>query len=135
MTLDRRWEKFRGGPAMRPGEEIRVTINRKGHIYLSAKAYRAFGKPRAAALYYNRLEDAIAIEPANPRSAEHFQVLKKRNGWVIQASTFCRHYKISVPNTERFIRPELKDGGQVILNLHETVTVGGRRTVEEMKRK
>jgi hypothetical protein len=125
MTLDRKWEKFNGGPAGRMGEDIRVTINRKGHIYLNNKAYRTFGEPKAAALYYNREDDSIAVESANARSNENFQVLNKQNGWVIQASTFCRHYRIKVPNTERFVRPELDAEGNLILALRETVTVGG----------
>ena len=37
----------------------------------------------------------------------------------------CRHYGISVPNTERFLRPDITSDGILILNLRETVTVGG----------
>lgn len=125
MTPDRQWEKFKGGPHTKRGDELRVTINRKGLIYMNPKIYQCFGSPKAVALYYNREDDSIAIEPGYPRFAENFQVVKKQMGWAIHASTFCRHYNIRIPNTERFIRPDLTNEGHLILNLRETVTVGG----------
>ena len=125
MTLDRKWEKFRGGPKASSKEEVRVTINAKGLIYFNARAYQAIGRPKAVALYYSREDDSIAIEPAYERFAENFQVVRKKTGWAIHASTFCRHYKIRVPDTERFLRPDLTNEGQLILNLRETVNVGG----------
>ena len=48
MSLDRQWEKFRGGPTASNAERIRVTLNREGLIYMNAKAYAAFGRPKAA---------------------------------------------------------------------------------------
>lgn len=125
MVLDRKWEKFKGGPLERSGEALRVTVNRKGLIYMNAKAYQVIGSPKAVALYYSREDDAIAVEPAYERFVEHFKVVKKQNGWVVHASTFCRHYRINIPNTERFLRPDMTNEGQLILNLKETVTVGG----------
>lgn len=126
MTLDRKWEKFSGGPAVSKAEkELRVTINRKGMIYLSAKMYAVFGRPKAVALFYNREEDLIAVKPAYERFAEHFQFVKLGTGWGVRASTFCRHYRIKIPSTERFIRPDLDAEGHLILNLRQTTTVGG----------
>lgn len=126
MTLDRKWEKFQGGPAQPKGtQEERVTINWKGMIYLSAKTYEVFGRPKAVALYYSREDDSIAVQPTYERFAQHFQVIKKQSGWAVLASTFCRHFGIRIPNTERFLRPDLDKEGNLILNLRETVTVGG----------
>ncbi|MCC7307920.1 MAG: hypothetical protein IT173_10155 [Acidobacteria bacterium] len=128
MTLDRKWEKFRGGPANAFGQSLepRVTINFRGKIFLNRKMYELFGSPKAVALFYSREDDQIAVQPAYDRFAEHFPVRRlPGNGFGIHASTFCRHYNIRVPTTERFIRPELTAEGQLILNLRETVTVGG----------
>jgi hypothetical protein len=82
MTLNRKWEKFKGGPASGPrGEQaVRVTINRKGLIYFNAKAYQVLGRPKAVALYYSREDDAIAVQPAYERFIEHFIVMKKQMG-------------------------------------------------------
>ncbi|MBX3292294.1 MAG: hypothetical protein KF881_05295 [Acidobacteria bacterium] len=127
MELERGWEKFRGGPADRTKYEnvVRVTINRKGMIYMNSKMYQLFGKPKAVALFYNREEDAIAIRPAYERFIEHFEVVKKQAGWAIHAASFCRHYRIRVPTTERFLRPDIDNDGNMILHLRETINVGG----------
>jgi hypothetical protein len=126
MSLDGKWEKFRGGPAVRLGQaaEARVTINSKGLIYLNGWAFKMFGSPKAVALYYSEEDDAIALEPAYPRFNENFLVVKKQMGWAVHASTFCRHWGIRVPKTERFLYPDLTNEGQLILNLRETVKVG-----------
>lgn len=103
-----------------------MTINHKGLIYMNALAHEAMGKPPAVALYFSRAEDAIAIEPAgNPHSTDVFEVVPKQNGFAIHASTFCRHYKIRVKSTERFVRPQIGKAGTMILRMRETVTVGG----------
>ena len=125
--LERKFEKFRGGPAAQLGKlaDPRVTINRRGLIYLNRKAYESLGSPKAVALYYSREDDSIAIEPAYPRFAENFPAIPKQEGNAIHAATFCRHFGISVPRTERFLRPDLTAEGQLILSLRETVSVGG----------
>jgi len=66
MTLDRKWEKFKGGPLSKGGAEVRVTLNRKGLIYMNAKMYKCLGSPKAVALYYSREDDAI---PSNRRTS------------------------------------------------------------------
>jgi hypothetical protein len=131
--LERNFEKFHGGPAARLGQmaEPRVTINRRSLIYLNRKAYELLGSPKAVALYYSREDDSIAIEPAYPRFAENFPVISKQEGYSIHASSFCRHYGISVPKTERFIRPDFINEGALILNLRQTVTVGFQRAQKE----
>jgi hypothetical protein len=128
MTLDKKWEKFNGGPAasVRSAQEtLRVTINQKGLIYMNARAFQALGRPKAVAIYYSREDDSIALEPAYPRFIQNFPVVQKQNGYVIHASSFCRHFRLKIPLTQRFIRPDVTHEGQMILNLRETVTVGG----------
>lgn len=137
MTLDKKWKRFRGGPAARMGKELkpRVTINCKGLIYFNAWAYKAMGSPKAVALYYSEEDDGIAIEPAYPRFEENFLVVKKQMGYAVHASTFCRDAGIKIPTTERFIKPELTNEGQLILLLRETVTVGGIKRVSKPRAK
>ncbi|MEP7076510.1 MAG: hypothetical protein ABI878_11945 [Acidobacteriota bacterium] len=123
MSLDKRWEKFRGGPA--GGSELSITLNPRGMIYLNEKAYQVFGAPQAVALYYGREDDSIAMEPAYPRFAENFKLVKRETGWCIHASSFFRHFGIRVPVTQRFLRPNLTNEGQFILDLRDTVNTGG----------
>ncbi|MBP9665195.1 MAG: hypothetical protein KBD94_11275 [Pyrinomonadaceae bacterium] len=126
--LNRGFEKFRGGPASGPNKPCvpRMTINSKGTIYLNSTAYNALGRPSFVSLYYSRKEDTIAVEPAAPPSGEDFPVGKKQMGWVVHASSFCRHYRIKIPGTRCFITPEFSPG-IVLLNLGETTSVCYRR--------
>lgn len=134
MTLDRRWEKFRGGPIFRGVPQVRVTINRRGLIYMNERTYKLLSSPQAVALYYCRELDSIALMPANLRNGESFPVVKKQVGWGIHASTFCRHYDIHVKDTEQFLRVDINKSGTMTLPLRETVSVGGikKRTKKEM---
>ncbi len=125
MALESKWEKFRGGELSGSAQTPRVTLNRKGLIYMNSRMYTVLGRPKAVALYYSREDEAIAVQPAYERFSEHFQVMKRQTGWAIHASTFCRHYNIRVPNTERFIKPDIDNDGVLVLLLRETVTVGG----------
>ena len=121
MALERNWEKFNGGPARSAADELRVSINQRGRIYLNARLYQAMGQPKAFAIYYNREDDAIALEPAYPRFIQNFPIVKHMYGWTVHASSFCRHFRINIPSTQRFIRPEITQEGQLILKLRETV--------------
>ncbi|MBK9216479.1 MAG: hypothetical protein IPM59_12965 [Chloracidobacterium sp.] len=125
-TLDRRYEKFQGGPAMSPAgaREPRVTINRKGLIYMNDCAYNKLGRPKFVSLYYSREDDSIAVEPVFPPDPASFPVTKKQMGWAVHGSTFCRHYRIRVPITTRFLAPTIENG-ILVLALRQTVTVGG----------
>lgn len=125
--IDRTFEKFRGGPndKFNTSTKLRATINRKGMIYFNSKLYQAMGSPKAVALYYNREQDIIAIEPATDNLAECFPVVRKQSGWAIHASTFCRHFRIRVALTQSFIRPTPDTNQNIHLNLRETTTVGG----------
>ena len=127
MPIERKWEHFDGGPAAAPGRAgVRVTINRNGLIYMNDRAYELIGRPEAVELYYCRADDAIALEPARPRGERNFLVRKKQGGWAVHASTFCRHYRLSVATTEQFLGPERDSEGKMILSLRGTITVGGK---------
>ena len=124
--LNRGFEKFRGGPASGPNKPkvARVTINSKGTIYLNSTAYNTLGRPAFVSLYYSKKEDAIAVEPTAEPSNEDFPVGKKQMGWTIHASSFRRHYRITIDGTQRFVAPKFSPG-ILFLDLGETTTVGG----------
>lgn len=92
---------------------------------MNRAAHRLIGSPRAVTVYFNRSLDSIALEPAEAENEQSFPVSRKQNGWVIHAASFCRHYNIRVPNTEKFVFPKRDEAGRLILNLRETVIVGG----------
>ena len=51
MTLDREWEKFRGGPRPAAQDRIHVTLNRQSKIYFNTNAYRVMGRPEAVPVF------------------------------------------------------------------------------------
>ena len=110
---------------MNLNNKLRATINYHGMIYLNEKLFAELGSPAAVALFYNREDNIIAVEPAFALNDETFPVQKYQAGRVVRASTFCRHYRIRVPNTEEFRRPNLDPNKTLLLNLRDTITVGG----------
>ncbi len=127
MSMEREWEKFKGGPTVAKQNRLHVTMDRKGVIFMNGNMHRVLGKPAAVALYYNREKDMIAVEPANPRLEQNFPVRQKASGWVICASPFCRHFGIRLSATENFVRPDLDKAGVFLLSLGDTVTVARTR--------
>jgi len=68
----------------------------------------------------------IAIEPASPRLPDSFPVIAAGCGWRINAAPFCRHFGIRIDTRLKFVRPEV-NGNTLLLNLNDTVSVGGWR--------
>lgn len=135
--LDIKFEKFLGGPSHRMDlkNKLRATINRRGMIYFNEKLFAELGSPPAVALYFNREDGQIAVQAAFERSGDAFPVQKHQAGWVVRASTFCRHYRIRVPITQEFLRPIIGPGKTLVLDLRETITVGGIARAKGRKNK
>ena len=133
-TLDRKFEKFLGGPTEAPEQRIYVSITKAGLISLNAKCYRELGKPKAVFLHFSRLDDVIAVEPLDSdRYSASFPLRRNGSGWRISAAPFCRHFGIW-PNgsTERFLSPEIRDG-VLQLKLSETVIINRPRRQRKEK--
>lgn len=126
MTLEREFERFRGGPNEAASKRVHVTISPAKLILLNRNAYHLLGKPAAVHLNFSRNRDIIAIEPASPRLPDSFPVIANVCNWRINAAPFCRHFGISIDTELRFIRPEI-EGNALYLKLGETVSVGGRK--------
>ena len=137
MDLDRKFEKFRGGPTPPFSEKLHITLNRNGIFFFNKNAHRVWGKPLAVYLYFNRENHEIAMVPTTPRGAEAFPLKDKNGGWIIHANPFCRHFGIRLDATEKFITPEIRSDGKLVLNLSQTVNVAFRepRKREMKKRK
>ncbi|MEP7075880.1 MAG: hypothetical protein ABI878_08715 [Acidobacteriota bacterium] len=128
MPIDRKYEKFLGGPTRPTQERIYVSLNRDCRIIFNHNVYRLLGKPEAVQLYFSRGDDMIALEPANPRMPLVFPVKRLTNGqsWLVQAAPFCKHFNIRMDTTERFISADIRHGA-LHLKLSETVTVRQHR--------
>jgi len=63
MTLDRKYEKFLGGPTQPTQERVYASISPQNVITVNSNCYRLLGKPPAVYLYFSRADDMIAIQP------------------------------------------------------------------------
>jgi hypothetical protein len=124
--LDRKFERFRGGPANRYNANLkpRISISPRCVFYFNTRTFHEMGSPEAVALYYNREEDSIAIQPVPQLSAETFPVIKKNKGHGIHASTFFRHYRIRIKETQQFLNPRIDQDKNLIVCLRETIFIG-----------
>ncbi|MBK8465751.1 MAG: hypothetical protein IPL32_07965 [Chloracidobacterium sp.] len=126
MALDREFERFHGGPNEAASKRLHVTISPAKLILLNRNMYNLLGKPAAVYLNYSRVSDIIAIEPTSARSAEAFPVIQNLCNWRINAAPFCRNFNIDIDTQLKFNRPEIKNDA-LMLNLKETISVGGRK--------
>ena len=126
-TIDRKYEKFLGGPTESPDTRLHISIDKRGVITFNAKCYRERGKPLAVYLHFSRVDDAIAIEPVRSLNLPAvFPLRPNGTAWYLNSAPFCRHFGISLDSTQRFISPEFRDGA-LHLKLSETVTITRKR--------
>lgn len=127
MNLDNQCEKFMGSPSIPYTERVHVTIDRKGSIFLNAKAHNMMGRPLAVYLYYNRPKNMIILERTDALTANNAFQLREcgttATGRKIWANPFCKHFGIRFEQTEKFIAPHVDAVGRMYLKLWETTTV------------
>ena len=123
VTLDRKFEKFLGGPTKPPETRVHVSIDKRGVITMNATCHKLLGRPDAAYLYFSRVDDTIAIAPAESvRLPTAFPFRPNSTARYLNAAPFCRHFGIRLDGTLRFTSPDLRDGA-LHLKLSDTVTI------------
>ena len=122
--MDSSYETFLGGATKAARDRLNVTINWQKVISLNANCYRLLGKPEAVKLSFSRDLQTIAVTPCSPRLNEAFPVLpKSTSGRRINAAPFCRHFRIDIDTTLRFLDPYLGPEGSLHLDLRKVVSV------------
>jgi hypothetical protein len=126
-NLDRKFEKFLGGPVEPPAERLHASIDKRSQIMLNKKCYELIGKPEGAWLHFSRVDDTIAVEPVDSLMLPGvFPFHPNGSGRYLYAASFTRNYRIDLDTTHRFLYPEFKDGA-LHLKLSETVTIARKR--------
>jgi hypothetical protein len=130
-TLDRKFEKFLGGPTQPLELRVRVSLGKRNVILMNRKCYQMLGKPTAVYLHFSRADDIIAIEPVHSyRLPAAFPVRVYDTTFSINAAPFCRHFGIKLDATQQFISPEIRDGA-LQLKLSETITITRKRRMKK----
>ena len=120
------FEQFIGGPAKPFDKRLHATIGPKRRILLNANLYNYWGRPEAVHLFFDRETRRIALKPAAIDDPAAFPVKENRGCFQILAGPFCRHYKINLSHTQRFVSPKIDGKRRLILDLRATVDVSRR---------
>ena len=123
-----RLQEFKGSPNRIRLEEPRVTLDRRGVLYLNKLAFEALGSPAAVKLFYEENELVIALKPSDVRHKNAFAVKLHSPGSTrrINIQPFCKHHKIRVERTVLFNDIEIDNEGTMLLWLKNTTNVGRR---------
>ena len=121
----RQWEECPFGPN-KNGEELRVTLSRKGEIMVGAAAFEKMGRPEMAVLLFDRMNSVIGVSPSNRHVKNGYPLIEKKGARhrIVRANRFCRHYGIKVERTVAFEKPEIDHNGVLVLDLTATRNVG-----------
>lgn len=113
----------------RAGEALSrtATLGPKRRILLNANLYNLWGRPEAVHLFFDRATKRIALRPAPANDAAAFPIKLNRGCFQVLAGPFCRHYRINLSTTHRFVAPTIDREGRLILNLTQTVAVSRNR--------
>jgi hypothetical protein len=131
--LDRKYEKFLGGPTLPPETRLHVTMDTRGVLTMNAACHGLLGKPAAANLYFSRMDDMIAIEPVDSvRMPTAFPFRHNSSARYLNAAPFCRHFGIKLDSTVRFTSPDIRDGA-LHLKLSDTVIITRERRMQKRK--
>ena len=104
--MSEEWEHFNGRQFGRKArEDVRVTLGKKGNIYLNGKAFEALGQP--------------AGHGRNDGRRNHTAGNYKR----ISAAAFCQHFRIRPKATMLFQNVDIDNYGVMSLDLTNTITV------------
>jgi hypothetical protein len=120
------WTTFNGRQFSRNARnEPRVTLGKKGNIYLNGKAYEALGRPAAVEMSYEGNQRVIGLKPTDQRRTNAFKVRNHTTGNYkrISAAAFCQHFRIRPTSTLLFQNVDITREGIMTLDLTNTITV------------
>ena len=96
---------------------IYVSMNREGAISLNQTAYKRLGEPPAVHLFFDRVNNRIALKPTIAAMRNAYPVGKRERGRLIYAKRLLVEYGIDLPETVEFKDAEIDPDGQLVLDL------------------
>lgn len=121
--------EFQGSPNLSNKDDARITLNARRVFLLNKKAFEALEMPAAVTLLFDPHNQIIGLKPADPRKHNAF-CIKQKDKWhnrTINASPFCKHFKINVERTVLFNEVDLDNEGMMKLELTKTTSIGRGR--------
>ncbi len=121
--------EFIGRPNRLHTDRPRVTLSHRGVIVLNGKAHEAMEAPAAVTLHYDEDERIIALKPADLGRPNAFP-LKPKGDFkyrMINASPFCKHFRIRVERTVLFNEVDVDNDGVMMLEMRNTTSIARGR--------
>ena len=125
--MNRQWTTFEGRAYGRlASNDIRVTINKRGHIYINKAAFDVLGQPAAVELSFDGNRRIIGIKPADIRRKNAFPTKSLSRGQYrrILAAAFFRHFRLRLEGTQLVDAFEFTLEGILELPLDSLITIG-----------
>jgi hypothetical protein len=115
--MDRHWEQI--GRDNTPGRwsAFHVTMSPKGEIAINRFTLEVMDSPEAFHLLFDRLNHTIGLKPTKKavRDAYPTSARGRHGARLVRAFRLCQECGIRLPETVRFLAPEIDQDG--ILNL------------------
>lgn len=125
-TTIKNWTEFTGKPnnTIR-SQGLRVTMGKRGEIYLNRIAWEALGEPEAVKLMFDFRRAVIGIQKVDPWIENTFPVYAPKNspGRIIRANPFAVHHQIKPSRTVIFNKAYM-DEGVLTLPIRAITAVG-----------
>ena len=126
--IKRNWTTFEGRAYGRNlSEQIRVTLNHRYVFYLNKAAYEVLGTPAAVEIErYDGDRRIIGLAPTDTRHRNAF-LLKQHtvgNYRKINASAFCKHFRMRIEGTNLFDAADFTPEGILELPMDSMITIG-----------
>jgi hypothetical protein len=125
--INRQWTTFEGRAyGRRAVDELRVTIYKKGIIYMNKAAIDVLGQPAAVELSFDGNRRIIGIKPADVRRRNAFPLTAHGAGKYrkIQAAVFFHHFRLRLEGTQLVDAAEFTPDGILELPLDSMITIG-----------
>jgi hypothetical protein len=107
----------------KPGRwsSVHVTMNPKGMISLTRFALEVLDSPEAVHLFFEKLNQTIYLKPTKLVMKHAFPVKQRGRcgGGKIRAFRLCEQFGIRLPETVRFIDPQIDADGMMNLDLRK----------------
>ena len=107
---------------------VYVSMNQNGRIAMNRVAYKRAGEPEAFQIFFDKVNNRIALKPAAATTKHAYPTVKKgkHGGRILCAFRLLKEFDIKIDETIEFKDPEIDLSGQLILDLR-TARVSPRR--------
>lgn len=126
--MTRKWETFSLKPTSRVSNEIQVSLQKRGALYLNKAGYEALGMPEAVELLYEAETPAIGLKATDPSLPYAYRLRQSSNAQAYQIAfmSFARYHNIDISETRRF--QAVMEDNVLVTDLSQRSATSGRVT-------